>query len=71
MTEPYLQNHAEYQKNKDDGIVYPDIENRPLRFAILYRNRWMVEQANLVDASSIMRLVERIKPINRQSARRK
>lgn len=33
-----------------DSIVYPQIEDKPLRFAISYRNRWMVKGADLVVA---------------------
>ncbi len=33
-----------------DGIVYPPFENVPLRYAILHRNRYMVERADLVIA---------------------
>ena len=33
-----------------DGIVYPPLENVPPRYAILHRNRYMVERANLVIA---------------------
>lgn len=33
-----------------DAILYPPIEDKPLKFAILYRNQYMVEQADLVIA---------------------
>lgn len=33
-----------------DGIIYPEIEDKPLRFAISYRNKWMVEKADYVIA---------------------
>ena len=33
-----------------DAIVYPEIEDKPLKFAISYRNKWMAEQADLVIA---------------------
>jgi len=31
-----------------DAILYPGFENVPLRFAILYRNRWLAEQADII-----------------------
>ncbi len=48
ITEEYQKNHLEYIKNRYDGIVYPEIEDKPLKFAIVYRNRWMVEKADIV-----------------------
>lgn len=33
-----------------DGIVYPPLEHIPPRYAILHRNRYMVERADLVIA---------------------
>ena len=35
---------------KYDGIVYPPLEHIPPRYAILHRNRYMVERADLVIA---------------------
>lgn len=35
-------------KLKYDTIIYPPIENVPLRFAIQYRNKWMIKNANYV-----------------------
>lgn len=50
---PYIT--AEYQKNylkeingKYDYIIYPEIEHIPLKFAITYRNKWMIEKSDLV-----------------------
>ena len=31
-----------------DTILYPPLENVPLRFCIAHRNRWMVERADVV-----------------------
>lgn len=52
---PYLS--EEYQRNRladaarrYDAILYPPLENVPPRFAISHRNRYMVEQADLVIA---------------------
>ena len=33
-----------------DAILYPEIEDKPLRFAITYRNKYMVERADYVIA---------------------
>lgn len=48
---PYLKD----EKLKDlpacyDGSIYPEIEKTPLQYAILKRNEWMVDQADLVIA---------------------
>ena len=40
----------EYCNRIYDETVYPEIEKKPLRFAIVYRNRWMVEMADYVVA---------------------
>lgn len=48
ITPQYQKNHLAYQKDLYDGIIYPEIEDKPPRFAISYRNRWMVERADLV-----------------------
>ncbi len=43
---PYLQTS---KSSKDyDAVIYPGIEGKPPKFAILYRNRYMVERADLV-----------------------
>ena len=31
-----------------DSIIYPEIERAPLRYAISYRNRWIVERADVI-----------------------
>ena len=46
MTLEYQQNHLRYQKKRYDEIIYPEIEDKPLKFAIVYRNKWMIEQAD-------------------------
>ena len=33
-----------------DGTIYPPLENVPKRFAISHRNKWMVDQADMVIA---------------------
>ena len=40
----------EYKKSRFDLVLYPGLENVPPKFAISRRNRWMVEQADLVIA---------------------
>ena len=50
ITPEYQKNHlSEYQK-RYNAIVYAPLENVPLKFAILRRNAWMVEQADHVIA---------------------
>jgi len=44
---PYLK-IDKYQNGLYDNSVYPPIEDKPLKFAIVYRNKWMVEKADLV-----------------------
>lgn len=48
ITVEYQRNHLEKQKQFYDEIIYPEIEDKPLKFAIIYRNRWMVEKADCV-----------------------
>lgn len=46
---PYIDRPI-YKEDAYDGIIYPGIECKPARFAIIYRNRWMVENADYVIA---------------------
>lgn len=46
----YQKNHLEYQKTRFDSILYPEIEDKPKRYAISYRNKYMVEKADYVVA---------------------
>ena len=48
ITVEYQQNHLKDQKEKYDFIIYPEIEQKPLKFAIFYRNRWMVDKADFI-----------------------
>lgn len=48
ITEDYQRHTLEYVRYKYDGIIYPEIENVPYRFAISARNRWMVEVSDYV-----------------------
>ena len=43
---PYLNGEREMF----DSTIYPEIEDKPLRFAIVYRNRYMIEKADYVVA---------------------
>lgn len=46
---PYLNRVKENPENYDE-VVYPPLENVPYRLAILKRNRWMVEKADIIIA---------------------
>ena len=46
----YQKKHLEYQKDRYDQIIYPPLENVPSKFAISRRNKWMVQQADLIIA---------------------
>ena len=48
MTPQYQKDHLEPQRGRYDGIIYPELEGKPPRFAISYRNKWMVEKADLL-----------------------
>lgn len=50
LTAEYQRNHLEDLKMRYDAILYPEIEDKPLRFAITYRNKYMVERADYVIA---------------------
>ena len=49
---PYISegynSRLEYAKNMYDMIIYPEIESKPKRLAIYYRNRYMVERADVI-----------------------
>ncbi|MBQ5930151.1 MAG: hypothetical protein IIX02_05095 [Clostridia bacterium] len=50
---PYLDKNyskLEFAKYYYDDVIFPPIESVPRKFAILKRNEWMVEQADLVIA---------------------
>lgn len=46
---PYLDRDVD--TSKYDGTTYPSLENVPRRYAILKRNRWMVDSADVVIAN--------------------
>ena len=50
ITVGYQKNHLDCKKNLYDEIIYPNLEDKPPKFAISYRNKWMVEQADYVIA---------------------
>ncbi|MBQ8309782.1 MAG: hypothetical protein IJX80_02060 [Clostridia bacterium] len=50
ITFEYQRNHLKYQKDQYDSILYPTIEDKPRRFAIYYRNQYMVEMADYIIA---------------------
>ena len=50
LDDRYLKRRLEYEKDAYDEILYPPIENAPLKYAISHRNKWMVEQSDLVVA---------------------
>ena len=50
ITIDHQKNHLDNSKYLYDEILYPNLEDKPLKFAISYRNKWMVEQAYCVIA---------------------
>ena len=50
ITEEYQKKVLALETKRYDEIIYPEIENKPLRFAISYRNQWMMEKADIVIA---------------------
>ena len=48
ITEEYQRNHLTEIKKQYHSVIYPEIENVPKKFAIAYRNRYMVEKADLI-----------------------
>ena len=51
---PYINNWLEERKDilqkSYDMVIYPELENVPLKFAIIKRNEWMVSKADYVFA---------------------
>lgn len=48
MSLSYQKNHLSRQAERYDEILYPPIEEVPLRYAISHRNRYMAARADLV-----------------------
>lgn len=46
----YQKNHLSIIKDNYDVIIYPEIEDKPKRFAITYRNRYMVDKCDCLIA---------------------
>ena len=49
LTPSYLKTN-EYMKEFYDEIIYPPLEDVPLKFAISRRNQWMIDRCNLLCA---------------------
>jgi len=49
-SDEYLRRKLEYTKDQFDLIVYPEIENAPIKYAISHRNRWIADKADVVIA---------------------
>jgi len=41
---------AKYESNRFDLIIYPELEAIPPKYAIIHRNKWIVEQADVIIA---------------------
>ena len=51
LVTPYISdNYLKQQGKKYDLILYPEIGDKPKRYAIVYRNRFMIEKADFVIA---------------------
>ena len=50
LTSAYSKERANYEQEKYDTILYPEIEDKPPRLAIIYLNQWMIEKADCVIA---------------------
>lgn len=46
----WLDERREYYQEEYDEILYPELENVPLRFAIAKRNEWMARNSDIVIA---------------------
>lgn len=44
----HQENHLQHQKQRFDYILYPELENTPPRYAIVHRNKWIVEKADIL-----------------------
>ena len=48
LTLSYQRNHLKFQQHRYDEIIYPPLESIPTKFAIVHRNRWMIEKADIL-----------------------
>ena len=46
----YQRNRLQHEQKRYDSILYPEIEDKPKRYAITYRNKYMVEKSDYVIA---------------------
>ena len=46
----YLKQQGDYVRLVYDDVVYPGIENVPIKFAISARNKWMVDESDVIVA---------------------
>ena len=51
---PYITQSYQYRneqmKKRFDDVIYPPIENVPYRYAIIRRNEWMIDSADIIIA---------------------
>ena len=47
---PYIKNKKDIlvQPSRFDGIIYPPLETVPKRYAIFHRNRWIVDNSDVI-----------------------
>ena len=50
ITEQYQRNRLKDEAERYDMILYPPIEDKPKRYSIFYRNKYMVDKADFVIA---------------------
>ena len=48
MTQSYQKNRLSYLMSEFDSIIYPELENVPPKFAITYRNKYMVDTTDII-----------------------
>ena len=46
---PYI-TVAKHKKDRFDLIIYPELEKIPFQYAILHRNKWMVDKSDIIIA---------------------
>ena len=44
----YQNRHLQYKREEYDQIIYPELEKVPPRYAILHRNKWIVDKADII-----------------------
>jgi len=46
---PYIsEKYINKRTDEYDEIIYPPLENKPNKYAILYRNQWMIKESDIV-----------------------